>query len=877
MKAAVFRVHPKYGKRLYYAFRPLWWALHFWDWLLADRLAPQLSFGFSTLTAYPDPGTGGPTGSATVERGASNESISTIRAGAGSYASSTDNPNWVIGFQSDNTQAAAGKLRALDRFLMTFDTSGLTAAATISAAVLSIYGNSKLDAGTAVTPDVNIYLPTPSVNYNFSVNDFNIANWGSTAQCDSAITYAGWNTAAYNDFTLNATGRGNISKTGISKFGCRNANYDVADVSPGAMTNNTSHSLLGYLANETGTTKDPKLVVTYTVAVDDSAAPAVQSATFSIPAYSANYSGSVQAGVQAMTFSAPSYTPVIDNTTAPAVQAALFSLPGVTILLDSTATPGAQALLFSIPAYAEAYSGSYSPPVLVLTISIPQAIYLGGAYAVVIGGVDLSRQIVMGSLNVQLRLNQQVDTAKMSMRKYGSRTYTPAEGDEVQVYDPDAQKIFAGTLAHVVKKLDQGVLQYDMQFSGYAALFEARVVSEAYEDMTGDAIIADLLANYAADFTGAGVVADFDVTKITFNRCTLKEAIDKLAKLSNYSWYVDYEKDLHFFPRYTEEAPQPITDDSANYIYESLQLDDDYSQIRNRVYVRGGEIRGLARTESHVADGDQLQFPLANKFAEMPDVTVDGVPVNMGVDFLSDEDSYDAFWSYEQKYLRFKAGTKPTAGQVVAAAGVPLYRLIMQVEDPVSIARLGGDPAGVYEFVINEDSILSEDDARARAQAELEAYASKVVEGGFSTNTNGFRTGQIVHISSGSREASGDFIIQAVTMNMITRNLAVYRVSLATLRTLSIIDILIDQVRSGRRPLSDRSEDVLERSYFPKENLTIAEVVSRDIDASLPENLEVTEDLARNVGDPEYVYAPYVPSSLSDVKVAGRYGRSIYA
>jgi hypothetical protein len=134
-----------------------------------------------------------------------------------------------------------------------------------------------------------------------------------------------------------------------------------------------------------------------------------------------------------------------------------------------------------------------------------------------------------------------------------------------------------------------------------------------------------------------------------------------------------------------------------------------------------------------------------------------------------------------------------------------------------------------------------------------------------------------VHISSGSREASGDFIIQAVTMNMITRNLAVYRVSLATLRTLSIIDILIDQVRSGRRPLSDRSEDVLERSYFPKENLTIAEVVSRDIDASLPENLEVTEDLARNVGDPEYVYAPYVPSSLSDVKVAGRYGRSIYA
>src|SRR5258708_5424922 len=49
-----FRTHWKYSKRLYYAFKPLWWTIHFWDWLIADRFIPQWSYGFSTLTAFPD-------------------------------------------------------------------------------------------------------------------------------------------------------------------------------------------------------------------------------------------------------------------------------------------------------------------------------------------------------------------------------------------------------------------------------------------------------------------------------------------------------------------------------------------------------------------------------------------------------------------------------------------------------------------------------------------------------------------------------------------------------------------------------------------------------------------------------------------------------
>jgi RHS repeat-associated protein len=213
-----------------------------------------------TGTFYPDPGTSGPTGSATLERYISNsysEYFNVIRAGVGTYVSSIDNPNNLAGMQSGT---ASDRWRALDRGIFTFDTSNIIDTATIISATFSIYGNNKFDNGTAISPDINVYAATPSSTYSFSALDY--GRMGTTTQSDTAITYSGWNTAGYNDFVLNTAGKNNISKTGITKFGTRNANYDAASTSP-AWSSNTGHFLQGYLAQEAGTSKDPKLVITY--------------------------------------------------------------------------------------------------------------------------------------------------------------------------------------------------------------------------------------------------------------------------------------------------------------------------------------------------------------------------------------------------------------------------------------------------------------------------------------------------------------------------------------------------------------------------------------------------------------------------------------
>lgn len=255
-----FRTHDKFSKRIYFAFKPMWWAFHAWDWLIADRWIPAWSFQFSTLTQYPGSiGTDNPVDGYMYQNTAGGLTWANLVAAAGSAASYGTSSDNIIYFQSNDGTA---NWITLLRSIYCFDTSALTAAATISAATMSLYGTNKSDTFTTpAAPDINIYSSAPAATNALVAGDFD--SLGTTAFSDTAVSYASWSTSAYNDFTFNASGIGGISKTGITKTGARNANHDVANSSP-TFANNKSAELDGYFSNQTGTSSDPKLVVTYT-------------------------------------------------------------------------------------------------------------------------------------------------------------------------------------------------------------------------------------------------------------------------------------------------------------------------------------------------------------------------------------------------------------------------------------------------------------------------------------------------------------------------------------------------------------------------------------------------------------------------------------
>jgi len=298
------------------------------------------------------------------------------------------------------------------------------------------------------------------------------------------------------------------------------------------------------------------------------------------------------------------------------------------------------------------------------------------------------------------------------------------------------------------------------------------------------------------------------VESVAFNRISLAEAIQKLADLLSYVWYVDTNADLHFMAKNAELAPFELGDDLGNHIYDSLSITDDITQLRNSVLVQGGTtVSATTRTEEYDGDGNRTQFPLVNKFASLPTVVVDSVPQVVGVEFLNDDAGYDVMWNYNEKYLRFTAGNTPGAGtDNVTVTGYYEYPIVVSVPAEESIAEFG-----VYEFAITDKSISSQDEAIRRALAELQAYQEQLNEGSFRTYRGGLRSGQTLTINSTQRGRTDlKVVIQTVTAAMRDpegENFE-YDVRFATLRSIGIIEFLQRQLRD-REIVQDDSEILL--------------------------------------------------------------------
>ena len=148
---------------------------------------------------------------------------------------------------------------ALRGFLL-FDTSSIADDQSVSAAVLSFTSS----AATATAADLtfNIVSSNPASNTALVAADFD--NVGTTSfgtiEADAVTT----DSSTYNDITLNSTGYGTITVTGVSKFAMR-WEPDRANSEPSAATSVAGCTMLS--ADTASTSKDPKLVVTHAAPV----------------------------------------------------------------------------------------------------------------------------------------------------------------------------------------------------------------------------------------------------------------------------------------------------------------------------------------------------------------------------------------------------------------------------------------------------------------------------------------------------------------------------------------------------------------------------------------------------------------------------------
>lgn len=415
-------------------------------------------------------------------------------------------------------------------------------------------------------------------------------------------------------------------------------------------------------------------------------------------------------------------------------------------------------------------------------------------FEILIDSIDRTSDIAIDSLVKEDSINEQKDTLRFQVKKYGSLGFVPEMNQEV-VMNIDGEKEYGGVIINIEKSIQAGrMVVYNVICSDYSQYLNRLLVLERYDNKTVDLIISDIIGAYASDFATTSVNCAIEIKTTVFNRLTISECLEKLAKTVGYSWYVDYDKVIHFFPKNENEAPFQITDTNGKYLQDTLKIKDDLSQLRNKVTIRGGEERALERTEYVVVLDDRLTYPLGNKFAEKPVVDIVTGPMHdiqlVGIDYLDKEEDFDCFWNFNEKYIRFKEDTKPNPNDTVEVTGLPLFPIIVKIPEPVSIAKYG-----IYEFFKEDKSITSRAEALKYAQAQLTAYKDGVIEGSFNTDNSGLRSGQVITINSTLLGIDESFLIQRVQFKALAKDKGLWSVVLATMRTIGIVQVLIDLIR----------------------------------------------------------------------------------
>lgn len=434
------------------------------------------------------------------------------------------------------------------------------------------------------------------------------------------------------------------------------------------------------------------------------------------------------------------------------------------------------------------------------------------ALTVTIGGTNRTRDLMYGSLKINNVITKRPDSCQFSLIT-PEYTTAPTMGQEVIVYD-GATKIFAG----VIIDLEEGaeakkLLRYDVKCTDYVRLLSRKLVPATYTGQTVEAIIDDLITNYAqSGFTTNNVSCLKVINYIGFNYKPLDKCIEQLANLVGFDWYVDEDRDLHFFAKGTKSAPTDITDDGGVVEQESLVIRRDNSQIKNVIYVRGGEYLGTTFTSEIQADGVETIFNLPGRYNDLS-VTLTGDPLTVGIDNISDPNSVDVLYNYQEKFIKFKEADKPSAGATIRYAGAPYIPVIVKERHPQSINTLASAEGGTgeYEFLIVDKTILSKEAARERARAELDAYKETISEGEFVTEYPGFLAGQTVRITSALRGIDEEFILNNVRITEFgTGGSLKYQCSFVTTKTMGILDYLQRLLLSSTEVIEVAKDEVID-------------------------------------------------------------------
>lgn len=436
-----------------------------------------------------------------------------------------------------------------------------------------------------------------------------------------------------------------------------------------------------------------------------------------------------------------------------------------------------------------------------------------------INGIDRSNHVKWDTLQKVEVLTKEVDRMEFQILKTPSKTI-PDISDEVTL-EEGAAKIFGGVVVER-NEVNKGglLLGYEIRCKDYSHYLDRKVVTKSYANQTARAIVLDIINTFTSGFTTANVAATTPTVKTTkFNYEQVTRCLSQLADQIAWDWYVDYDKDIHFFDEETSLAPFNLDDTSGNFEWSTLEINKNLLQLKNAVFVRGGEykktISEANSVDKYVGDGTQVTFPLAYKYDNVT-VKKNGVIQTLGTDQQTDPASVQVLYNFNEKFIRFTAA--PASSDSITIYGDAYIPIIALVRDQISISTYGE-----YQAALVDKSIESVSEAQTRAKAELKKYSQTVFEGKFKTIKTGLRVGQKITLNSATRSINKEFKINRIVGKARGSDQMEYEVSLIASGQITFTDIMVNLLGQDKKNIVIALNEVLQRLESFIESMTMTE------------------------------------------------------